>query len=125
MSQSVNGALTDQRCPEHGGHPEVMALIAGPRKAIRPSGASKRTLDDGTIVTVKRDADLPEDPAHGTGCSRDTTEEDAVAEDLTATGRRKRKDTGSVREKARPWSEDEEKLFLASLEIHGRALSQI
>ena len=96
-----------------------MALIAGPRK---PSGASKKTSNDGIVATLKRDADLPEDPAHGAGCSRDTIAEGAVAEDLTATGRRKRKDTGSVREKSRPWSEDEEELFLASLEVHGRAL---
>ncbi len=102
-----------------------MALIAGPRKAVRASGASKKALDDGTFAAVKRDTDPSEVPAHATGCSGDTTAEDAEIEDFTATGRRKRKDTGSVREKARSWSEDEEKLFLASLELHGRALCQI
>ncbi|KAK9830977.1 hypothetical protein WJX81_004646 [Elliptochloris bilobata] len=40
--------------------------------------------------------------------------------ELTATGRRKRKDTGAVREKARGWSEAEEALFREALDLHGR-----
>ncbi|KAK9816984.1 hypothetical protein WJX72_007805 [[Myrmecia] bisecta] len=49
-------------------------------------------------------------------------EEDAQAgtEQFSATGRRKRKDTGANREKSRGWSEEEEKLFLEALELHGR-----
>jgi SHAQKYF class myb-like DNA-binding protein len=46
------------------------------------------------------------------------TGEDGEA--LSASGRRKRKDTGAVRQKARPWTEEEEKLFLEALALHGR-----
>ncbi|BDA42520.1 probable histone H2A deubiquitinase MYSM1 at C-terminar half [Coccomyxa sp. Obi] len=113
-------ALQESDDSDYGVNGRKKKAKKGPRKAVRASGASKKALDDGTFATARRNADSPEDPAHGTECSRDTTADDAVVEDLTATGRRKRKDTGSVREKARPWSEDEEKLFLASLELHGR-----
>ena len=44
----------------------------------------------------------------------------AAVEEFSATGRRKRKDTGKVREKARPWNEEEEKLFREALVLHGR-----
>ena len=45
---------------------------------------------------------------------------DAAAE-LTASGRRKRKDTGAKREgAAKGWTEDEERLFLEGLEFFGR-----
>ena len=39
---------------------------------------------------------------------------------VTATGRRKRKDTGTNRAQSRGWSEEEEKLFLEALDLHGR-----
>lgn len=41
---------------------------------------------------------------------------------MTASGRRKRKDTGAAREKGRGWSEDEERLFNEALGIHGACL---
>lgn len=41
-------------------------------------------------------------------------------QELSATGRRKRKDTGSNRAQSRGWSEEEEKLFLEALDLHGR-----
>ena len=45
---------------------------------------------------------------------------DAAAE-FTASGRRKRKDTGAKREgAAKGWTEDEERLFLEGLEFFGR-----
>lgn len=40
--------------------------------------------------------------------------------ELSATGRRKRKDTGTNRTQSRGWSEEEEKLFLEALDLHGR-----
>ena len=40
--------------------------------------------------------------------------------ELTETGRRRRKDAGSVRQKARPWTEEEEVLFREALVVHGR-----
>ena len=41
-------------------------------------------------------------------------------QDVSATGRRKRKDTGTNRAQSRGWSEEEEKLFLEALDLHGR-----
>lgn len=41
-------------------------------------------------------------------------------QELTATGRRKRKDTGTNRAQSRGWSDEEEKLFLEALDLHGR-----
>ena len=40
--------------------------------------------------------------------------------DLSITGRRKRKDTGQTRTVSRAWTDDEEKLFLEGLALHGR-----
>ena len=40
--------------------------------------------------------------------------------ELSATGRRKRKDTGTNRTQSRGWSEEEERLFSEALELHGR-----
>ena len=39
---------------------------------------------------------------------------------LSATGRRKRKDTGTNRSQSRGWSEEEERLFVEALDLHGR-----
>lgn len=70
-------------------------------------------------------------PADGSAATRDGTQHDrsfsegvggfgvVPTEEISATGRRKRKDAGAVREKARSWSEDEERLFLEALELHG------
>ena len=41
---------------------------------------------------------------------------------LTATGRRKRKDHGAAREAGKSWTDEEEGLFLAALDLHGMAL---
>eukprot|EP00192_Tetraselmis_astigmatica_P002461 CAMPEP_0117655394 /NCGR_PEP_ID=MMETSP0804-20121206/4255_1 /TAXON_ID=1074897 /ORGANISM="Tetraselmis astigmatica, Strain CCMP880" /LENGTH=582 /DNA_ID=CAMNT_0005461741 /DNA_START=35 /DNA_END=1783 /DNA_ORIENTATION=+ len=41
-------------------------------------------------------------------------------QEYTATGRRKRKDAGTARTQARPWTAEEEKLFLEALVLHGR-----
>ncbi len=72
---------------------------------------------------MKTNSSLEEDTANRAGGSRKTTEEEVVVDEVTATGRRKRKDVGAVREKARSWSDEEEKLFLESLELHGIAPS--
>ena len=50
-----------------------------------------------------------------------TAPTDAYQEqEVSATGRRKRKDTGTNRAQSRGWSEEEEKLFLEALDLHGR-----
>lgn len=41
-------------------------------------------------------------------------------QEVSATGRRKRKDTGTNRAQSRGWSDEEEKLFLEALDLHGR-----
>ena len=43
--------------------------------------------------------------------------------EVTATGRRKRKDHGAAREAGKTWSDDEERLFLEALDLHGEASS--
>jgi SHAQKYF class myb-like DNA-binding protein len=43
-----------------------------------------------------------------------------VKEEFTASGRRKRKDTGKTRAASRPWTEEEERLFREALVLHGR-----
>lgn len=45
-------------------------------------------------------------------------------DEFSATGRRKRKDTGAQRTAARAWSDDEERLFLEALALHGRDWKQ-
>ncbi|GMH38254.1 hypothetical protein BSKO_06138 [Bryopsis sp. KO-2023] len=52
--------------------------------------------------------------------SRTQRDEESESDIQSATGRRKRKDTGVPRAKGRPWTDDEEKLFLEGLELHGR-----
>ena len=44
----------------------------------------------------------------------------STEQELSATGRRKRKDTGTNRTQSRGWSEDEECLFAEALDLHGR-----
>eukprot|EP00873_Tetraselmis_striata_P035155 jgi/Tetstr1/455419/TSEL_042251.t1 len=46
--------------------------------------------------------------------------EDDADQEYSATGRRKRKDTGATRTKARAWTEEEERLFQEALVLHGR-----
>ena len=41
-------------------------------------------------------------------------------QELSATGRKKRKDTGAKRTKARPWDEEEERKFREALKLYGR-----
>lgn len=47
-------------------------------------------------------------------------QEASEQQELSATGRRKRKDTGTNRAQSRGWSEEEEKLFGEALDLHGR-----
>lgn len=44
----------------------------------------------------------------------------SAEQELSATGRRKRKDTGTNRTQSRGWSEEEERLFVEALDLHGR-----
>mmetsp|Transcript_8971 Transcript_8971/g.19194 ORF Transcript_8971/g.19194 Transcript_8971/m.19194 type:complete len:703 (-) Transcript_8971:278-2386(-) len=48
------------------------------------------------------------------------TDDLADGDEITETGRRRRKDVGKQREKGRPWTDEEERLFGAALELHGR-----
>jgi protein MYSM1 len=41
-------------------------------------------------------------------------------DEYTATGRRKRKDTGKQRQQSRSWTDEEERLFLEALQVYGR-----
>ena len=54
---------------------------------------------------------------------KDVRKEAVVARpvDRTGTGRRKRKDHGAAREAGKTWSDDEERLFLEALNVHGEA----
>lgn len=54
-----------------------------------------------------------------TGADEDQ-EQDDVAGDTSATGRRKRKDLGQKRERGRPWSDEEELKYTEALDLHGR-----
>lgn len=62
--------------------------------------------------------DMP--PQHSQQGGTPAGAEDEAADGLTATGRRKRKDTGRQRTNSRSWSEEEERLFREALEVHGR-----
>lgn len=93
-------------------------MVAGARKLNR-SGTSRKGAEKGSGDTMQLNTGAAVDPASGAGDVADTP---AGVEEVTATGRRKRKDTGAVREKARAWSQDEEMLFLEALELHGRQL---
>lgn len=85
------------------------------------SGTQKSTGTTQKAITLARDepvvanqetslmaADSAENPKYGPGPSQ-----------VTATGRRKRKDHGSAREAGKSWSADEERLFLEALDLCG------
>ena len=44
---------------------------------------------------------------------------------LSATGRRKRKDTGTQREQSRGWAPEEDARFMQALDIHGRQWKKV
>lgn len=76
----------------------------------------KRNKKGGTKAAPKVAA-APRAPKRKSG----TFEADAPTEEVTASGRRKRKDTGARREgAAKGWTEEEERLFLEGLELYGR-----
>ncbi|KAL4859895.1 putative dolichyl-diphosphooligosaccharide--protein glycosyltransferase subunit 3B [Chlorella vulgaris] len=61
-------------------------------------------------------AQLAAAPAAGGGGDGKSSDND----EFTATGRRKRKDTGKQRQQSRSWTDDEERLFLEALQLYGR-----
>eukprot|EP00242_Pyramimonas_sp_CCMP2087_P011856 CAMPEP_0198203534 /NCGR_PEP_ID=MMETSP1445-20131203/6834_1 /TAXON_ID=36898 /ORGANISM="Pyramimonas sp., Strain CCMP2087" /LENGTH=191 /DNA_ID=CAMNT_0043874969 /DNA_START=28 /DNA_END=600 /DNA_ORIENTATION=- len=65
-------------------------------------------------------AKAPAKPKASKAKAKKEDEDDEDTEELTATGRRKRKDTGQNRKASRAWSDDEEKLFVEALRLHGR-----
>ena len=88
------------------------------------SGNKKSTGTTQKVTTLARDepvvanqetclmtADLAEKTKYGPGPSQ-----------VTATGRRKRRDHGTAREAGKSWSADEERLFLEALDLHGTQL---
>eukprot|EP00877_Chromochloris_zofingiensis_P009007 jgi/Chrzof1/435/Cz01g15230.t1 len=100
-------------------------------KKARTSRASKKTSEPSEAVSepaVRSDAAnaVAEVPAPNqqsaepnTGADEDQ-EQDDVAGDTSATGRRKRKDLGQKRERGRPWSDEEELKYTEALDLHGR-----
>ena len=82
------------------------AGAAAPRPPPEHRSGRRREQPHGTLSA--------DEPAAGTG-SRGA----AAEQEVTASGRRKRKDTGAAREKGRSWSEEEERLFQEALDIHG------
>jgi protein MYSM1 len=65
-------------------------------------------------------ADAPDSPGGEPGGAPAAPAPAGGGDGLSATGRRRRKDTGQARSAARAWSADEERLFLESLALHGR-----
>ena len=75
------------------------------RKSKANKAAATPATDDadfGDVETVKKQPEASEQ------------------QELSATGRRKRKDTGTNRAQSRGWSEEEERLFGEALDLHGR-----
>jgi protein MYSM1 len=80
--------------------PEQMAMMGLPFMGMPFMGAAPGVMAKGV--------------SGGKGSSRDEDDE------FTATGRRKRKDTGKTRAQSRSWTDDEERLFLEALQLYGR-----
>lgn len=79
------------------------------------SDESERGLSKRRKKAKKRgDARIRVPASTGEGAAEDKLE-------VTATGRRKRKDHGAAREAGKTWSDDEECLFLEALDVHGEA----
>lgn len=85
------------------------------------TGIQSRKSKGGKTAAVAATAAGGEDiqPDHDTKALAEACDRPQEQE-VTATGRRKRKDTGTNRAQSRGWSEEEEKLFLEALDLHGR-----
>ncbi|KAK9867584.1 hypothetical protein WJX84_008166 [Apatococcus fuscideae] len=68
------------------------------------------------------DGAAPSKPAAGAAAKEAQESSEHEGDAYTASGRRKRKDAGQqgAREKSRGWSDDEEKMFMEALDVHGR-----
>lgn len=95
-----------------------MLTIATPSKAML-AGAQGRKSKGGKAAAVAATAAGNEEFQPAVKTSTDACD-GPQDQELSATGRRKRKDTGTNRVQSRGWSDEEEKLFLEALDLHGR-----
>ena len=97
--------------------------IKAPKEPKSPKEPQASKRPPSAVDTKPQDGENDEHAANwigiaaAAGAPATTT---VVVEEFTETGRRKRKDTGAKREKARPWDETEERLFREALTLHGR-----
>ncbi len=97
-------------CPAACNHPLVVPGTAG-----RKSKGSKTAAEAAAAAGPDNEEDFRPDNKASEEPNGTSTEQE-----LSATGRRKRKDTGTNRTQSRGWSEDEERLFVEALDLHGR-----
>ena len=86
-----------------------------------PSGTQGGTAKAQKATTLARNE--PVVAKQGTAlmeaCSSEKPKHSPGLLQVTATGRRKRKDHGTAREAGKSWSDDEERLFLEALDFYG------
>lgn len=87
-------------------HSRLLAITAPPKSRKR---ATKTTTQASNDENSPAPADMP---------SANNSNVDGA--EVTASGRRVRKDKGKERTKARPWDEGEEAKFIEALHLHGR-----
>lgn len=94
----------------------ISVHLTGAQSNADEAGKSIRLADHDPIVRVHAlpASSDPEAPGKAAPVLRPAQ--------LTATGRRKRKDHGAARDAGKSWTDEEEGLFLAALDLHGMAL---
>jgi protein MYSM1 len=93
---------------------DAVGLLKGSRASV-DNRIGRRQASDSECAAEE----LPPHPQTESHADASGGPEGAAQQETTATGRRRRRDAGAAREKARSWSEDEERLFLEALELHG------
>lgn len=93
------------------------------RKKKQAKGpAAKRTAKSAAEATAEANANDENTPAADPNAAAASAEAPTTGmeEDKSASGRRRRKDAGKERQKARAWTDEEERLFVEALELYGR-----